>query len=224
MAQTTGLLPIDPAMSPQYVNRVLPIRANLLPSEITSDRNARRTRYGLLGAMLLVIVLIGAWFVYAVRSVSDAENHRDSVAGQVRDAQHRKASHQDLTSIVDQRTELTGTLGSLLADDLSWATLMDRVRGVSPKGLSASSIMGTLADDKTGGGPMGMLTVTGNAPDKRTVANYVDALTKVKGVANPFLTSASDSSDGGVTFTITAEITTDALCGQFTKSCTTGGK
>lgn len=224
MTQTTGLLPIDPAVSPQQVNRVLPIRANLLPSEITSGRNARRIRFGLAGAMLLVIVLLGAWYVYALRSVEEAERNRDSAAAQVQDAQRRKRSHQELTSTVEKKEEITGTLSSLLADDLPWATMVDNVRGASPDGLTAATITGSLTPTETTGAPLGMLTITGTAKDKKTVANYVDALGKVKGVANPYLTTASKSDDDHVAYTITADITSEARCGRFTKACKTGGK
>ena len=58
---TTALMPIDPAVSPQRVARILPIRANLLPSEITAGRNARRTRFALIGAVLVVVVVLARW-------------------------------------------------------------------------------------------------------------------------------------------------------------------
>ncbi|MET0416107.1 MAG: hypothetical protein ABW022_08820, partial [Actinoplanes sp.] len=57
---TTALMPIDPALSAQHVSRIPPIRANLLPSEITSGRNARRTRLVLIGAVVVVLALLGA--------------------------------------------------------------------------------------------------------------------------------------------------------------------
>ncbi|NMO50882.1 PilN domain-containing protein [Actinoplanes sp. TBRC 11911] len=231
MAQTTGLLPIDPAVSPQQVNRILPIRANLLPSEITSGRNARRVRIGLAAAALVVVLLLGAWYAIAARSVGTAEKNRDSIADQVRGAQTRMKSHQELTSTVQDKETITETLGKLLDQDLPWATLVDKVRGASPAGLETASITGTLTTDATtatttgtAAAPIGMLTVIGNADDKKTIANYVDALGKVKGIANPYLTTASEGANDQVSFTITADITTDARCGQYTKSCATGGK
>jgi Tfp pilus assembly protein PilN len=229
MAQTTGLLPIDPAVSPQQVNRILPIRANLLPSEITSVRNARRVRIGLAGTAVIVVLLLGAWYAFAVASVGAAEKNRDAVAEQVRGAQRQMKSHQELTSTVQEKEAITETLGKLLAHDLPWATLVDKVRAAGPKGLETASINGTLTTtEKTAtskaGAPLGTLTVTGNADDKKIIANYVDALGKIKGIVNPYLTTASQDGDDQVSFTITADVTADALCGEYTKSCTTGGK
>jgi Tfp pilus assembly protein PilN len=228
MAQTTGLLPIDPAVSPQQVNRILPIRANLLPSEITSGRNARRVRIGLAGAALIVVLLLSAWYAFAVRSVGVAEKNRDAVAEQVQGAQRQMKSHQELTSTVQEKEAITEALGRLLAQDLPWATLMDKVRAAGPKGLETASITGLLNTTETAGStagaPLGMLTVTGSADDKKTIANYVDALGKIKGIVNPYLTTASQDANEQVAFTITADVTTDALCGRYTKSCTTGGK
>jgi Tfp pilus assembly protein PilN len=228
MAQTTGLLPIDPAVSPQQVNRILPIRANLLPSEITSVRNARRIRIGLAGTAVIVVLLLGAWYAIAVASVGAAEKNRDAVAEQVQAAQRQMKSHQELTSTVQEKEAITEALGKLLAQDLPWATLVDKVRAAGPKGLETAAINGALTPTETAtskaGAPLGTLTVTGSADDKKTIANYVDALGKIKGIVNPYLTTASQDGDDQVAFTIIADITTDALCGEYTKSCTTGGK
>nr|WP_296070441.1 PilN domain-containing protein [uncultured Actinoplanes sp.] len=219
---STGLLPIDSAVSPQQVNRVLPIRANLLPSEITAVRNARRIRYGLIGAVILVIVLIAGWYLYAVGVKNAAVRDLATVSDQVRQAQQRKQSHRDLTDTISEQETLTAQLTTIQAKDLPWATMLDRVRAAGTRlGVTTDSVTGTLQRNETG--PAGTLAITGTGKDKKTVANYVDALSRIAGVANPYLTTASQS-DAGVSFTITAEITAKALCGRFTTPCTTGGK
>jgi Tfp pilus assembly protein PilN len=223
MARTTGLLPIDPAVSPQHANRVLPIRANLLPSEITSDRNAKRVRFGLVGAVLAVLLLVGGWYAYAVKAKTDAEDSRNVVAEQVRTAQRAKRSHQDVTTIVQEKETITQTLTTLLADDLPWATVLARVRAGSPAGLIITTMTGSLSDG-TNIAVVGTLNIEGEAKDKKTIAKYIDALRKTNGITNPYLTSVDKAEDGLLSFHMTAAITTDALCGQFTNSCTTGGK
>ena len=72
---------------------------------------------------------------------------------------------------------------------------------------------------------IGSLVVTGSAPDKQAVAAYVEALAKQTTVTNPYVTSVATDEDGGVTFSLTADITQESLCGRFTAPCTSpGGK
>jgi Tfp pilus assembly protein PilN len=219
---STGLLPIDPAVSPQQVTRVPQIRANLLPPEITAVRNARRIRYGLIGALVLVIVLIAGWYLSAVAVKKAADHDLATVSDQVRQAQQRKRSHQALTDTISKQESLAAQLSKVQAKDMPWPTILDRVRAAGTKlGVTVASVTGTLQQNETD--PAGTLAITGAAKDKKTVANYVDALSRIDGVANPYLTTASQS-EAGVSFTITAEITPKALCGRFTTPCKTGGK
>ena len=71
---------------------------------------------------------------------------------------------------------------------------------------------------------VGQLTVSGTAPDKRTVAAYADELATVKGLAAP-LVSTVQVQQHGVTFTVTAVSTSDALGGRYAAPTTspTGG-
>jgi Tfp pilus assembly protein PilN len=221
---TTGLLPIDPAVSPQRVNRILTIRANLLPSEIIASRNASRIRFGLLGAVLLAVILVGAWYVHALRVKSEAEGSRQAITDQIQAAQVAIRSHQDVTDAVSQRDEINETLRKLLANDLPWTTLLDRVRAASPDGLVITTINGSLDDD-----PniltVGTLNIDGTAPDKKTVARYIDTLRKMEGITNPYVTTVNrDNTSNLFSFSLTAGITTESLCGKWTETCKTGGK
>ena len=90
---TTALLPLNPAVSPQQVARILPIRANLLPQEITAGRSARRMRVFVIVAVVIVVVGVGAWYADAYRSEKQAIRDRDKVTAQVDDA--RNAQNTD---------------------------------------------------------------------------------------------------------------------------------
>jgi hypothetical protein len=221
---TTGLMPIDPAVSPQQIARVLPIRANLLPPEITAHRNARRIRIGLIGAVVIVVALVVTWYLQAVGAKADADDNLATVNAQVLQAQNRKKSHQDLTDTVAQREAITGQLSALQATDLPWSSLLDRVRAAGATlDITISSITGNLSSDKTASIAVGSVSITGSAKDKKTIANYVDALALLSGTTNPYLTSASKGEDGRLQFTVTTAITSEAFCGRFTTACKTGG-
>lgn len=224
---TTSLMPIDPALSAQQVTRIPPIRANLLPSEITSGRNARHTRFVLVGAVILVVVLLGLWYLYAVNQKSAADEDLAVATEQVQLVQKRKNDYNKLTTMIAQEEAIAAKLAALLASDLPWATTLDKVRstGVAAN-VTISEMTGSLlsADQAaTSGNTVGTLALSGSAPDKKTIANFVDDLATLKGIANPYLTVANEE-DTGVNFTLTAEITSDARCGRYTTPCKTGGK
>jgi hypothetical protein len=227
MTQQTVLMPIDPAVSPQQISRILPIRANLLPTEIMANRNSRRIRAGLIGTVIVVVVAMGGWFVSAVATKSEADANLATVTDQVRAAQARKLQHREITDLVTARDTISEQLATLLASDLPWATTQDKVRSTgTTAGLSVNAITGSLLTEKNAAAASGIvatLIITGTAPDKKTIANYTDALAKLTGFANPYLTTATQTEDG-VSFTVTASLTKDAQCGRFTTPCKTGGK
>jgi hypothetical protein len=227
---TTTLMPLDPAISPEHVNRVLPIRANLLPDEITSGRSARRARLLVAIAIVLVIAVLGAWYLFANLQRNEAADDLAAVTAQVDRTRKetKKEEYTKVTDVINESGTITKQLYGALATDLPWATLTDAIRTTGTrKRITVTSIIGSLAkDQKAGTGPtaaIGLLTVAGSAPDKKTIAGYVDALGDVDGIANVYLTAANQ--DGGsMTFTLTADITGKSLCGRFTTGCKSGGK
>jgi Tfp pilus assembly protein PilN len=230
MTTPTTLMPLDPAVSPQRAVRILPIRANLLPEEITSGRNARRTRVILAGAVLLVLVVLGAWYLYADIGRNRTADELTAVSGQVDEArgQTQKKEYKNVTDVINQSDLIDKQLSVALADDLPWATLTSDVRATGTgRHVVVTTVTGTLDSPpaKTGSAtdPIGTMTVAGTAPDKKTIAGYVDALGGVHGLANVYLTAANQD-NGDMTFTLNADITATALCGRFTTPCKSGGK
>lgn len=223
---STALMPIDPALSARQATRLLPIRANLLPTEITAGRNARRTRLVLAGAVLLVVVLLGVWFLYALQQKSDADADLAAATEQIQAVQKRKSGYRGLTAAISQQEAIAGQLKTLLKDDLPWASTLDTVRNSGTRaGATVTQMTGSLVGMDNAGttaGAVAILSISGSAPDKKTVANFVDALATLDGIANPYLTSATQDK-GGVQFSLTAELTAEALCGRHTTPCPTGG-
>ena len=222
---TTALLPIDPAVSPQQIARVLPIRANLLPTEITAGRRARRVRIALIGAVLAVVVVMGLWYFYAVQQKATATENLEVANDQVRRAQQSKAKHTELTRIINEQEAITKELKTLLANDLPWAKTLDTVRSTgTAAGVTVTEIVGTISVPQNGsaGDAVVTLSVTGSGSDKKTVALFVERLAEVKGMTDPYLSTATQNEDK-VDFALTVELTPEAFCGRFTTACKTGG-
>jgi hypothetical protein len=236
---TTTLMPLDPALSPQRVMRVLTISANLLPEEIVAGRLARRARGIVLVALLAVVALLAGWFLYANHEVTLADNDLNDVTAQVTSLQRGQSKYQDVVDTQKQTSTISKQLTSLLGNDMPWATLLNTLRDTgTSSGVTVSGIIGTL-DAATASGTsntagtlpnasgvttIGTLTITGSGPDKPSVAKYVDNLGALTTVANPYLTTATQT-ENSVTFSITLSVTSKALCGRFSTKCkSTGGK
>jgi hypothetical protein len=238
----TTLMPLDPATSPQRAGRVLPISARLLPQEIIAARRARKVRGRVIVILLLVIALLGSWYAYVWNQARTAEDGLAGVNSEARIVQQRQSRFADVVNVQNETTAIGKQLATLLARDLRWATLLRTLRetgsaaevkvtgvngSLNPSGPGGNTGQANTAQGKLprAGGPttIGALTVTGTAPDKSSLAKYVDALGDLKVVANPYLTSAAEA-DGEVQFNLQVDITADALGGRFTPKTTTGGK
>jgi Tfp pilus assembly protein PilN len=228
--RTTALLPLDPALSPEHINRILSIRTNLLPEEITAGRNARRTRVVLAAAAAVVVLLTGGWYFQADKQRDLANEDLASVTGQV-DAIRRETKTKELTKVTDtieQRDTIAADLKSALQKDLPWQTLLDSLRTTATtKNATLTTIVAALVTDTgtatTSSDTVGTLTLSGTAQDKPTIAGFVDAVAKVNGVTDVYLNSASQQNSKW-SFTLTASIKTSFLCGRYSaKACPSGG-
>jgi ABC-type Fe3+ transport system substrate-binding protein len=146
----------------------------------------------------------------------------------------------DVTTTTQANTEISEQLKTLMANDLQWSTLLNRLRSTgATSDVTIARITAALSDPKNAGTPalpststattVATLTIEGAAADKKTIAGFIDNLGKTTGIANPFLTAAAQSQVAGgtasnFTFTANADVTAVTLCGRFTKPCPTGGK
>jgi hypothetical protein len=240
----TTLMPLDPATSPQRAARVLPIAAHLLPDEVIAARRGRKVRGRVIVILVVFAVLVGSWYALAALNATTAQNDLDDVTAEAQALQRSQGKYAEVIKVQADTTTITGQLSTLLAEDLRWSTLLGTLRSTgASSAIEITAVSGALSSSTAGGGAtptdrlptsskqpiVGTLTVTGQAPDKISVARYVDALAKVKVLTNPYLTSAAEV-EKKVQFSLQIDITADALGGRFapktTASATTtpGGK
>jgi hypothetical protein len=234
----TTLMPLDPAVSPERVTRLLTISARLLPEEIIAARRARRTRGWVIVVVAVFACLCGMWAVYADRERQAADKDLTAATTEVVKLQDAQRRFSEVVKVRSDTTQLNNQLTAVMANDLDWAALLDTLRrtgatsdikidGVNGK-LAAT---GTQSTDSANALPstaktasIGSLVVTGTGPDKDAVAAYADKLAKLQTlIANPYVTSVA-SDPTGVTFSLTVDITQASLCGRFSaKQCPSAG-
>jgi Tfp pilus assembly protein PilN len=233
---TTTLIPIDPAISPQWSTRILTISANLLPEEIVAARLARRTRAWVIVAVLVVAGLCAAWFAYALLEKQAADRELAAASTTVTDLQRDQREFSETVQVQTDTATLTKQLTTVMANDLDWAAMLAALRSAGvPSRIGLTSVNTALNETeaatsanplpRTGAvGSIGSITLTGGAPDKKAVAAYAEALAKQSLVTNPYITNVTKDTNGnGVTFSLKADIPQTALCGRFTVKCTSSG-
>jgi Tfp pilus assembly protein PilN len=226
----TMLMPPTSPPASERVLRIPSIAANLLPLEIIESRRGRRVRRGVLIALVLVVVVLGAWVAGAKYQTTMA---RDSLADAQQDAGRLAAQQSEFADVIRVQSDskvLSGQLSTLMANDLRWSKLISALRGAAPNGVQLTGVTAALATqtgaagtgqlpNTTGAKLIGSLTVNGTAQSKPAVAAYLDAIGKLSALGNPLLTSVTKQ-DTGFQFTVKMDITGAALGGRFTK---TGG-
>ena len=233
----TTLVPPPPAQTPAREAtgglRFVAIRANLMPAEVLSARQLVVVRKQVLIGLVAVLVALIGWYGLSWWQTSSANSALEATQRQGEALQSQQSQYTPLVQAQGQIANIRTQLQQLMSSDLPWKTMISSVRGAAPAGLLVQSLTGAItpanvtsgADplNQTGTASVGTLSVTGTAPDKRTVAAYADALAKVKGLTAPLI-SAVQASSRPVTFTIMAVITTDALGGRYsTPAPATGG-
>jgi hypothetical protein len=238
----TTLMPLDPATSPQHASRILSISARLLPDEVIAARRAHRVRGLVIVILAVVLVGLGSWYAFAQYQVAQADDELTGVNADAQTLQHKQLEYADVVNTQSRSTMIANQLATLMANDLRWAALVGTLRTTAAaSGIQLDGVNGQLNTGADGTGVLnngglpstttqkivGTVSVTGTAPDKVSLARYVDALSDtatVKVVADPYLTSATEGDDKKLQFTLKVTITASALGGRFSKPATTGGK
>jgi Tfp pilus assembly protein PilN len=227
----TTLVPPSPSASPSPAPaapgdvRFVAVRASLMPEEVLSARQVVVMRKQVLLGLVAVFAVLVAWFGVSWWQTRSAN-------GDLADAQRQgialQSQQNQFTPLVRAQADINNIqtqLQQVMVGDLSWKTMLSAVRDKAPAGSSVTSISGDVGAggsssaggsvlNQTGSASVGQLTITGSASDKRTVAAYADALAKVRGLTAPLI-SGFQSTTTGLTFTITAVITTDAFGGRY---------
>jgi hypothetical protein len=235
---TTTLTP-DPLVDVLELDplRLLPITANLLPPEITDARRAKKVRRVMAVVVCVAVVATGGWYAWTKHGTSQAQDSLTSAQDRSLALGHRAASYNNLVKIQSQTSAISAELTTLMADDLPWWQLLPSLSAIAPAGVALTGVTGSISPAgaapaaaaaqpvATGAPSIGSFTIIGTAPDKNSIAAFVDALALVKGISNPYLTGAQSQSGSGLQFTVQAQITKTALGGRFASptATSTGG-
>lgn len=228
--QSDAELPLLEATQP-----VAPPFVNLLPPEIGERRALRQLVKVLALVVVVVLALTGALVLHAGSGKAEAKT---ALAAQQAQTSRLQQQVRGLSSARAAQTQLQAAKAALraaMANEVLWSQYLDQLRGqlpdgvrfselqIAPVGAAAAGVTGSSASAPTTPGSgvtpnaVATLTITGKAVSQDAVANWLDALGKVKGFTNAYLTdtASADSASAVLTFTVTVDVTPDALSHRF---------
>ena len=218
--------------TPGAATRFATVRANLMPDEVLSARQTEVVRRRVLLALAALVAVIIAGFGASWLQTNSAHNALDDANRRHTALVAQQRQYQPLATAQAQAQAARQQLASLMTGDANWSTVLATLRSKAPSGVSLTSVSATVTPvagagaaalastatdplNPTGATQVGTLTVLGTAGSKDSVAAYSDALSKLTGVTSVLVTNVAQS-DTGLTFTVTAQLTTDLLGGRFT--------
>jgi Tfp pilus assembly protein PilN len=221
--------------------RFVVIRAHLVPEEVIIARRAEVVRKQVIVGLVVVVALLIGWFTLSWWQTRSANHDLAATQQQGVTLQSQEDQFSPLVHAQGDIQRIQSQLQKLMVGDLSWKTMLNTLRTHAPAGVTLTSVTGDITAGSTsgsaatapnalmtgGGIAVGQLTISGAAPDKRSVAAYADALAKVAGLSAPLISSVQATTHP-VLFTITAVITNEALGGRYAvpaagAATTTGG-
>jgi Tfp pilus assembly protein PilN len=210
------------------------IVADLTPPELIASRRLAVVRR-LIGAVLIVMVLIAAGGLYlATINKNKASSGLTDEQGLTTSLQREQNKLAGVVQLQGSISAVQGQIQSVMAPDVDFSTLLGQVRKklpnsmtisqvdltISPTASTAGGSSGTL--DTSGDQHIGSITLSGNGSKLSDVAAYVDALSTVKGVIDPYPITNQVGAKG-VQYNIQITVTNAAYSEKYT-GATTGSK
>lgn len=237
MTATLGRSPRSPRTMPlrdltaATATPVATVRANLMPPDVVGKRRLTWLRRRLAFALVALLLLVGAGYGFARQQTSASQDELDAARQQTVQLQNRVSGFSAIVQTQAQIAQLRSQLASVMTSDVQWTTLLASIDSAAPAGLVVTQISGNLDDgtDSSAAGAgsgattalpagvtsAGKLDLTGTARDYRSVATYVDALGRIRGLirVDPGSASAAGSE---VSFAISVELSSQVFSGRYT--------
>lgn len=207
---------------------VLP-RVNLLPPEIAEKRRARKIQAGLGAAVALSIVGVGAAYLMAHSSVTQAKQDYADAQAETARLQTQVSQYAGDESLRAQLSAEQAMLTTAMGNEIQWSRYLNDLTLRIPDNVWITQL--TMAEQPPSGAGagssapaagtgIGTVTVTGTAFTHDDVATWLDSLAREKGYANPYFSNSAESFIGTrrvVNFASTTVVTPDALSGRYTR-------
>jgi Tfp pilus assembly protein PilN len=217
---TTTLTKPDPETDRPLSHRIPSVAANLLPVEVMEARRSRRVKRTVLALLAVFVVLLVGWYGLARVQTGLAQTELADAKANTERLTKQQDAFAELQQVQRDSDAIQRQLAQLMASDMAWPTLLRDLRQAAPSGLVLTGVTVTLESSRTAGasgarpGPVAFVTIAGIGTSKPQVATYVDALGRLNGVANPFITNVT-AGERGLDFSVKIDVTNALLGGRY---------
>lgn len=206
-------------------------RVNLLPPEIEEGRRLRRVQAGLGAGVVGAVAVVGVLTLMAAQQVSSAQDDLDGSKAQGQTLQAQVDSYADVPAVYAQVDAAEAQLSQAMGSEIRWSYFLNDLSLRTPSKVWLESLTVTSQDaaaaaaTATGTGEylqpgLAQISVEGRGYRHNDVAAWLEALSKEKGVSQPYFTTSKQDTVGtedAVSFTSQATVTEDALSHRYTQ-------
>jgi Tfp pilus assembly protein PilN len=211
-------------------------RVNLLPKEIKERRLVQRQRGGIAVAFVVLIALLGFWYVRESQALTDARQEADRERAVADGLRARKAALQPYAALQSRIVAADQLRAKVYAREVRFSGIMQDISAIIPGDVwltQMSAAVAAPADQAGGGGkaaaagttlipgspgagaPVATITFTGAGLGHVDVGGFMRALAagpKKRGARvylNPYFTASQKDDEGGGETTVTFSATVD---------------
>ena len=221
----------------QWAQRQGPPRIDLLPRELVEQRLVRRQRTGVGAGFLLLLALLGLWFVVENAKLTEAQDQADQERAVATGLRARRAQLQPLADLEAQIAAADQLRSKVYAHEIRFSTVMRDISAIVPQDVWLTSMAATFnnsgnpaagsapASGESGtasatpgspgaGAPVANITFAGSGLGHVDVGGFLRALARgpKKGgqqvYLNPYFTTSQKADASGQT-TVTFNATVD---------------
>lgn len=213
-------------------------RVNLLPPEIAAQRAFRRVQMGLGVAVLGAVAVAGMMYVSAAHGVSSAQSELDAANAQQASLQRDIGRYAGVQATYSAAAAAKAQLAVAMGDEVRYSQFLNDLSLSIPgnvwvSNVSLSKSAGPAAATVPGGAaaargavpagptPVAALTFSGVAFSHDDVATWLESLTGIKGLQDPYFGKSTEFLIGprpAVNFDSTVTVTSEMLSGRYTKA------
>jgi Tfp pilus assembly protein PilN len=211
-------------------------RVNLLPKEIKERRLVQRQRGGIAVAFVVLVALLGFWYVRESQALTDARQEADRERAVADGLRARKAALQPYAALQSRIVAAEQLRAKVYAREVRFSAIMQDISAIIPGDVWLTQMSAAVAApaDQAGGGakaaaagttllpgspgagaPVATITFTGAGLGHVDVGGFMRALAagpKKRGARvylNPYFTASQKDDEGGGETTVTFSATVD---------------
>jgi hypothetical protein len=190
-----------------------PPRIDLLPRQLVEQRVVRRQRIGIGAGLLVLLTLLGGWYVLESRELGRAQDQADQERAVATGLRAQRAQLQPLATLESQIAASEQLRASVYKHEIRFSSVMRDISAIVPDDVWLTSMSVTFSDASGSGKGTGSTssqaggaaaTVTPGSPGASSPVAYFT--TSQKG---------EDGEQAKVTFSATVDLSNAAYSGRF---------